>query len=347
MYIVSEPLYAKTNWYQSCVCALKNQARKKRIQLILAETAEETAGQACVLVLGTSVAWLAKTVATLQEMGVHPILINELPDYPFGGKYSCVKTDYNRFMGILAASFARRGKEKIAFYGMNHASFADISRRTAFESYFPSGIVFENNGSLADCFENFYRAHRETSFDAVICANDFAAVSLLSHLVQNDAYDERIVIAVHSNAQLLTRFPQILSIGVDYSSVAVAAFEIADCLSANPSFVGMRVTVDPHTDLESAKIPAKQTAVTPAIADPIYADAELSELMRIEKLLSSGDEIDLQILRCLSENCNAIGESTFLSDSGVKYRIKKMKKICDVPSKLDILRLLSKYGVEI
>ncbi len=345
--MVSEPNYATTNWYRSCVDALKNQAHKKRVQLTFADSLDEVAGEKNVFVPGASVAWLGQTVAALQSMGAHPILLNELPDYPFLGKYSCVKTDYNRFMDMLSAHFWRHGRQRTAFYGMNPASFSDISRKNAFENCFSDGAVFENHGSLKDCFERFYSTHLKAPFDAVICANDFAAVSLFNHLRLCEVSADGICIAVHSNAQLIMRFPQILSVTVDHSSVAAAAFEIADCLSANPTFAGMRVTVDPRADLDGARAPVHVGVHADAPADPIYTDGELSELMRIEHLLSACDETDLHILRHLAENCNAIGESAFLSDNGVKYRIKKMKKLCAVSSKSEIPVLLAKYGVEV
>ncbi|MBQ9774007.1 MAG: hypothetical protein IJW30_06505 [Clostridia bacterium] len=350
MYIVSEPNYATTNWYQNSVAALKNQARKKRVSLTFAEDAAPLDGERCALVLGASASWIVKTLSAMQTVGCHPILINELPDDPLSVRYSCVKTDYRRFMDLLSSYFSAQGRSHTAFYGMNHASFSDLSRKNAFLACFQGGAIFENNGSLSACFADFSRAHAEKPFDSVICANDFAAVSLLNHLRSAGMDTDRICIAVHSNAQLLTRFPEILAVGVDYPAVASAAFEIADCICANPSFAGMRITVDPSTALWQ-ELPARTPdAALPADAaryDPIYTDGELSELMRIEKLLSACDETDLEILRHLAENCNAIGESTFLSDNGVKYRIKKMKKICNVTSKSEIPPLLSKYGVEI
>lgn len=350
MYVISEPDYATTNWYQNSISALKNQARKKRVQLFFVSDVAETRGEACAFVLGASVAWIVQTVAKLQETECHPILLNELPDYPFLGRYSCVKTDYNRFMSALAARFEESGRMRTAFYGMNPASFSDISRKNAFEACFSGGAIFENNGSLGACFEQFYRMHRERAFDSVICANDFAAVSLLTHLRACDEDSTALDIAVHSNAQILTRFPKIQSVSVDYSSVASAAFQIADCIAANPSFAGMRITVDPQDAHRGDSFPESRMLfdmAEGAPSDPLYLDGELNELMRIEKLLSACDETDLQILRLLKESGEAIGESTFLSDNGVKYRIKKMKKVCGVDSKSEIPKLLEKYGVEL
>ena len=297
-------------------------------------------------VLGGSAAWISHTVHELQSKNCHPIIVSELPEYSFVGRYSCVKTDYNRVMSFLSSYFMRNGKRRTAFYGMNHASFSDMARKSAFYSCFSDGEIFENNGSLEKCFADFYERHRISSFDSVICANDFAAVSLLAHLRQSGVPTKDICIAVHSNAQILTYFPEILALSVDYSAVATAAFEIADCISANPNFMGMRVTVDCRSDLlpDGASVSA---SAAPAFltADTIYDDGELGELMRIDRLLSESDETDIKIIRLLSDGTDNICESTFLSDNGVKYRIKKMKRICGVESKKEIPVLLAKYGI--
>lgn len=351
LYIIGEPSYSQTNWYRKILSPLKNQARKKRVQLLAAESAEAVADEPCAFVLGGSASWIVETVSALLKKNCHPIILNELPSQPLFGRYSCVKTDYHRFVAILSSYFAERGMKNTAFYGMNHASFADIARKNAFTSCFEDGAVFENNGSLARCFDDFYRTHREHPFDSVICANDFAAVSLLTHLREVGIDHRDICITVHSNTQILTCFPEILSVSVDHVALAVAAFEIADCVIANPSFIGVSVTVDYLADEGSAPIlqerdkPGEDSRFS--YADSFYGDEELSELMRIEQLLSECDETDFKILHLLAANSTDIGESTYLSDNGVKYRIKKMKRICCVASKSEIPPLLEKYGVRL
>ena len=73
----------------------------------------------------------------------------------------------------------------------------------------------------------------------------------------------------------------------------------------------------------------------------------MAELLRIEHLLSSLDETDLKILSLLSRDCRDIAEEAYLSDNGVKYRLKKMKRLCGVESKREIPVLLGKYNIRI
>lgn len=348
MYVIIDPDYATTNWCQSSVSALKNQARKKRVTLCFSESYDDVGDDRIAFVLGGTARWIAQTVTALQARACHPIILSELPNRNFFGKYSSVKTDYGRFMSAMRASFPAGEECRAAFYGMNHASFSDMSRLNAFYGVFRDGEIFENHGSLEQCFIAFLEAHKKAPFNAVICANDFAAVSLLVHLRSEGVDSKGLRIAVHSNARLLRYFPEIISAMVDYTAVATAAFEIAACIENNPAFIGMRITVDclPDTEFEERGIfDSLYATAAKQEGDALYTDGELCELMRIERLMSECDETDIKILRLLSSSADEIAENTFLSDNGVKYRIKKMKRICCVDSKREIPLLLAKYGI--
>lgn len=350
MYVISEPGYSATNWCRRIVSHLKDRARKKRVSLSFSEDPQPACDESCAFVLGGSALWIEETVAALQQSGCHPILLSELPDGGLVGRYSCVKTDYRRYLSLIAAQLAERGGERAAFYGRNRASLADAARTDAFLATFPGGEIFENSGSLTACFSRFLEAHRDCPFHAVVCANDLAAVSLLYHLKEEGIDSARLLITVHTGTALLSHFPDVRAVAVDHASLAAAAFEIADCVTAHPDFIGMRITVDYSTVGEGEgflhlPLPTVRPADAPRAPDLFYEDAELDELLRIEQLLSSCDDTDLEILRLVSANRGDIGETTFLSDNGVKYRIKKMKRICNVPSRSDIPRLLLKYGI--
>ncbi|MBQ8415338.1 MAG: hypothetical protein IJX13_00330, partial [Clostridia bacterium] len=116
MFVISEPNYAMTNWYKKSLSALKNQARKKRVQLNVAADTLSPEIEGCAFVLGGSAAWISQTVYELQAKNCHPIIVSELPEYSFVGRYSCVRTDYNRFMSFLRSYFVQKDKRHTAFY---------------------------------------------------------------------------------------------------------------------------------------------------------------------------------------------------------------------------------------
>lgn len=341
MYIVGEPSYRSTNWYLQILSPLKALARRKRTVLVEVESASDAdVEETCAFVLGGSARWIIGTVGELQARGIHPVVLSELPDGILCGRCSRVRTDYHRFMSRLALE----GLGPTAFYGMNPASMSDRARRDAFLSCFPSGEVFENVGSLARCFSSFAQRHAHSPFASVICANDLAAVSLLCHLRESGA--RAPTLTVHASGQILSYFPEIRRAHVDPATLSGAAFAIADTVRQCPDFLGMEITVDDAQGvIGGGEVPT--LARCDAEEDCLWEDGELEELMRIERLLSECDETDLTILRLLRARNADIGEQAYLSDNGVKYRIKKMKRICHVESKSEIPVLLEKYGIEI
>lgn len=345
MYILAESDYSKTNWYKRILSPLKAQARRKRVQLFESENAGNLPeGEICAFVMGGNEGWICETVRVLQSRGCHPILLNEIDDSHISGRFSRVKSDYRTLMERVSLG------GRCAFYGMNPASVSDVARRAAFLDVHPSGEVFQNCGSLWDCFSSFWIRHTDAQFDSVICANDFAAVSLLTYLKEKGAADN-VRITAQAQGTILSYFPTVHTVSVDPVSLSAAAFEIADCIRAHPDFLGISVSVGFVCDGEDGKAQSGyQNTEAERISfadDAFYTDPQLSELLCIERLLSSADQTDLRILHLLSVGCRDIAEEAFLSENGVKYRIKKMKQLCSVSSKKDIPVLLEKYGVNI
>ena len=339
MYILSEADYSRTNWYKRILSPMKAEARRKRIPLFEgADVRDLPVGESVAFVVGGSEGWILDTVHALQERTCHPILLGEIDSTRLTGRFSRVGSDYEGLVRRLTG-----GGGRFAFYGVNPASASDAVRRQAFLSVLPESDVFENNGSLCDCFEAFWSAHTASPFDCVLCANDLAAVSLHRRLEETGKRGA-LSIAVQASGAILSFFPSVQAISVDPMALSQAAFEIADCIRAHPDFIGMTIFVGFSMEGDSPIAPGKETA---AVCDPFYADPEMAELLRLDRLLSSLDETDLKILSLLSRDCRDIGEEAYLSDNGVKYRLKKMKRLCGVESKREIPVLLGKYGIKV
>ena len=345
MYIIVESDYSKTNWYKRILFPLKAQARRKRVQFCESESAWDLPeGELCAFVMGGNESWICETVRILQSRGCHPILLNEVDESRFSGRFSRVRSDYRGVMEHFALG------DRCAFYGMNPFSVSDVARRAAFLDVHPTGEVFENCGSLSGCFLSFWTRHKVSPFDSVICANDFAAVSLFTYLKERGVA-ESVRITAQAQGTILSYFPSIRTVSVDPVSLSAAAFEIADCIITHPDFIGVSVSVGFVSNGEDGTLQRECQIVKKDEAlqrdDAFYGDPQLDELLCIERLLSCADQTDLKILHLLATGCRDIGEEAFLSDNGVKYRIKKMKQLCSVNSKREIPALLEKYGIYI
>ena len=185
--ILRETIYSQSLWGQKLYQSLTEQLRQKRIPFC---DITDTCPADCdgVFVIATDPSWTRQAIRQLNQAGRRPILLCNRTE-PIGGcVYSAVCSDVNTSMKNVLDTLKAQQKTRVALYGVYSRSLSDISRVNALfawrEDAFETMEIFENEGSLAQCFHTFYP--RVSEFDAVICANDFAALSLVKHLEETD-----------------------------------------------------------------------------------------------------------------------------------------------------------------
>ena len=80
-------------------------------------------------------------------------------------------------------------------------------------------------------------------------------------------------------------------------------------------------------------------------SDTFYKDKELSEMLIVDKILNSTDDVERKIIDCLlnDNTYEQIAEHCFLTVSGVKYRINKIVSYSGAANKNQIINLFKKY----
>lgn len=333
--LLLEPSYADSVWCKQIVQGLTLELKKRREDFSFSHQPE--AGNT-VFVIGTRPDWLSGAVGQCNALGLVPILLcNSLRRIP-GGRYHCVCSDISGSMRQLTAALKQTHGSRIALYGINPDSVGDRSRAEAFllECANPDAL-FENRGSLAACYEAF--AARRAEFDAVICTNGFAAISLCRRLGQDS-------IPIISCAQtLLCRYYEgrITSVDMNYGRFGKTALSIADLAKKQPQISELTATVQWSLPHSVPNLPAP-TPVPPA-QDRFYRDSELQTMLKLENLLSACDELDLSLLNMLMEgrSYDHMAQNCYLTEGAVKYRVRKMRQLCDVPEKEDLAALLREY----
>ena len=357
MKIISEESYMKSSWYAQIISGLKSEARKRRISLDIFSDIGliKAAANEPIFVVGSDYQWLCKTVAKIQKLGGHPIILNNQQHHALFGKYSYVSTDIALSISYIIKLFFSQNKRKIALYGINSSSLADISRVSAFCAECDKNDVFYNDVSLEKCFDSFESEYNLKKYDAVICANDYAAASLLRHMKNSNINADSFSIISYSNTLLSASIsPSLTSVSINYKNFASAAFMIASSVEKSPFITGMSVAVEWEIVYRSTLCkPTAEPQVTSDFEvigpDSFYSDSELVEMMNIEKLLNHIDDTDREIIAMISKkkSYEKICEKCFLTETALKYRIKKLKEICKVKSKNDIMPLIEKYNIDL
>ena len=207
--------------------------------------------------------------------------------------------------------------------------------------------MFYNSVSLSQCFEDFRQ--KLDLYDAVICANDYSAISLAKHLEDQ----KQIFITSCGGSTLLLNFfsPRITHTGIDYQSIGKAGFDLYSILKKNRNVNSISIYISScfsagettdYLPLSGKYVPEPRFLKE---NENFYSDPEVNEILKIDTLLNACDKNDLQILeRILNHVTYAqIAEELFMSTNGVKYKIKKMFRICQVASRQEFVTLLKKY----
>lgn len=343
--ILAEPAFRESVWCKELRNSLENALRNKRIPFceIFDTVPADSDG---VFLLATGFQWIRSTIRLLNDSGIHPILMgNQLEQVP-GCSYSCVCSDVLGSMKYLLEKIKSENKREIALYGVNTNSISDIGRVDGLfalkDDFFDSMTVFENRGSLHRCYEDFRQ--RGGNIDAVICANEFAAVSLLRNLQKDKVPVPKILSC--SQSQLLGYYSRdIVTIDLNYEQYGKAAVFLYEKRKKYSWMSNLSVSV--RWSMEEAPAPAPQAVSLPQsqTEDVFYEDRELDEMLKVERVLEQSDETDRTILQMLLDGRTMaeICEACFLAETAVKYRLRKLLKQAGAEKKEALLSLLKEY----
>ena len=219
--ILRDPNFASSLWgihlYESLVRALKD----KRIAFCEPDSVcpPDLDG---VFVIAAEREWIESVLVRLNAGGHRPILLcNQAEQLP-GCIYSSVCSDLNASMKELLESLTRLGKKRIALYGINTDSVSDLGRVDSLYVWRSADTVlqvFPNEGSLEACYAAF--SEQADVFDAVICSNDFAAVSLVRRLSKEDR--ARLTVVSCSASKISDAYPEIRSLRMNFDRSASAS----------------------------------------------------------------------------------------------------------------------------
>ena len=346
--ILQDPNYAESLWCRNLYESLVEQLRRKRVSFCdLTDTVPEVDG---VFVIASDRQWMQSVISQFNRFGIQPILVCNHSEQLPGCIYSYVCSDIHASMKNLLDLLAAHGKRRVALYGMNTDSASDLSRVDSLFHWrgdqFETMDFFPNEGSLEDCFGDFF-PHIDR-FDAVICANDFAAISLVRYLRQS-APEKLRDLSVISCAQ--TRIANyyrdsILSLDMHFEQYGKAAVYVYHALQKHSYLSGMTARVSWSLAAPATLQPSYPLQLQlPPGQDAFYRDSQLGEMLIVDKLLQCADPVEQTILDCLLSGLTTeqIAERCFLTEGAVKYRIKKILSDSGAEDKQQIIALLKKY----
>ncbi len=348
--ILTEPAYSGSIWCKQLLESLKNRLKQKRIPFHeVSDSIDETDDG--VFILASDYHWIKETVTRLNAAGIKPILICNQAEQIHGCDYSCVCSDIGGSMKYLLEELKRAGRTRVALYGINTSSISDIGRVDGLFAFkddsFNEMRIFTNTGSLQNCFAEFFGEYK--NFDAVICSNDFAAVSLVRNLLEKapDALEALKILSCAQTKLSAYYKARITSVDMHFEQYGKAAVFLYEALKAHPYMAGMTVTVNWNDENEKTPRHKPVTAKNEQSGSAFYADGEMRDLLTTEQILNTCSDTDRLILFSLIDGATLEETATrsFLTEGGVKYRIRRILTACGISDRGTLLELLKKYLV--
>lgn len=347
--ILTEPAYSESMWCKSLYGSLTERLRQKRIPFCeMYDTMPQNSD--AVFIIAADYNWIKATLLELNRAGIKPILICNQSETILGCNYSCVCSDITGSMKYLLDNLKSDGKTRVALYGVNTSSISDIGRVDGLfaqkEGIIDSMQIFTNDGSLKSCYKKF--AAEADNFDAVICFNDFAAVSLIRNLEADgeDVKLSRLKILSCCQTKISSCYrDRITSINMNLEQYGKAAVFIYEKLKAHTYISQMTLNVswnsEPNRIPNSLPISLKSARNT----DLIYSDNELNEMICAERILEIDSVTDKTVIAdlCDGKSISEIAAACFLTESGVKYRIKRILEKCKLSDKSELISIVKRY----
>ena len=340
MKIICEEAYEDSIWSKQLLAGLIKELKKRRIGYEQMKHAEdlETADQVCVIGFGD--AWTEAIVEKSNALGVVPVVLSGRSKGTSKGRYHLVCPDLKTSVKALKKAFCDAGRTKIAVYAANRAADLDRERTEILSRLVEdSSDVYSNKDNLENCFRSFLP--KAALYDAVVCVNGYAAVSLVKKLEkENAALLEKLVIVSFEEVLKHSKYNQWIS-QVDlnletYGATAMAVFDMA--MQGN---LISRITVEMQCRVDeiSPKDFCEEVSVTP------FNDPEFLYMAKIEQLLQEADDMDHHIIAMLlgGAKYGEIADSCYMTEGNVKYRVKKYMTICGCSTKKELLELLKEY----
>lgn len=352
--VLTEPNFRSYFWAKQTMEGIAQEAARRKYKVVTLDAdSYETIDyddlfgveRRMLIVIGTSISWMPKALAFFTSRQIESVFISFDPaetSLPAG----MVRMDYvGAISQLLTYLSSDCGRSRIALYGYNPNSSADnikmrFFRRWKAQTSHPTAEedIFYNLADLENCYHQF-RQHAKR-FNAVICANDIAGVSLLSMLKEDGIrVPEDLYITTFGDSKISERVSPPLTIAtLDHPEMGRQAVLLFSHLCKVPATASVSARVRSKLIVRdsTACIPETTANTLPnsdvdAFENAInfYSDPEAERLLRAETMLNACDAMDVQLLKGMLEGTSmeSMEQELYLTASALQYRKKRLMNL--------------------
>lgn len=353
IYIMIEDDFARTVWGKATLEGMKHKAAalKHEICEVDGMDVDFDEQKRIVILVGTDNAWINKTLCELWDKNIRAIVLNCQPT-EIVPETSYILIDYACATYESVQYLYSCGRRKIALFAINPGSITDTTKHKSFvEIGLSDDDVYISSDSLSECYARLKA--NISKYNAVICANDIAAVALIRRLEADGVKVPEDIYIVSFGSLLIGRYfsHKLTTMTLNDEELGRQAVSMYAYLVKSEVDINVRVTIPCElvigdTTEHRASDRQKLTLKSHTSDDNyFYSDADVRELMSIENFLTRCDDTDIKIISGIMNEMSYadIGEKVYISENAVKYRVKRMLSCVSAQSKNDFKLLMKTY----
>ncbi len=361
IYVICQPDADKTHWCALYLKGIYSEARRKGdtvflLSLMDAVTAFQKDKPVCAGILSTSRAWTEEVAAVLSGLGVEPLVIGGASRDGYRHA-SYIYMDYREATYQLIEYLRGYEKSRIALFAVSTDSATDMIKKDAFLAYDKcrEQDVFYYTGTdglMNAACKRFLEICR--NYDAVICSNDASAVILLHQLEDAGIHVPKDLflcsfgdMAISSSGKKTLTMARLNCVEIGRQVVYMCRHLTAhENISSVSTKIRCELIIGDTTDNLPLITETLGTAHTPDdAASTFHRDPSVSRIFLAEKILSACDAIDIDIFKLIINDYKYfdIAEILHVSESTIKYRLKRILSIAELSSRDEVIDILKAF----
>lgn len=342
--IFCEEVYAETVWCKQLLNNLIIDLKKRRVFFDIVYQKENISFGETVYAVGVSEEWLNTVIANCNELEIVPIIFLPRKMNSIQGEYHEIYPDIQNAVEQLRNKIILSGRSNVALYGINESVILEKSRMECFLGLIShTEDIYKNVGGLENCFQSFLPSAGK--YDIIICVNGYAAVSLVKKLYKEkpDILENVVVVTLEEVLKNSKYNQWILNIDFNLDKYGKTALQLGDIFALSNQGVSTSVRLKCNV----CEIPPKHENIVKSENKTVELlnDPEIILMKKIEQLLLDADDLDHHIIAMLLDGAkySDIADSCYMTESNIKYRIKKYMNISGCTTKKELIALLQEY----
>lgn len=356
--MLAQPRHENSYWTDAINSGIYNAALRygDRVEQLKSDDDLHRASGAYVLTVGYYTDWLESRLTALDLVRANPVIVNACMLPLQRCQYSGVVFELEKIISDCVSGLYGAGAHRIAFLGANPSSVTDRVKCSAFPSQ--RDVIFAGR-HIDECVDRFIDSLGMTGYDAALCANDTVAVCLYSHLTRRGIHipDDFLIFGM-GNSYIGSRLrTPLTSISFDYREMGEQAVRLVHFLRRNAGGCHVTFSLPCRLIVRSSAGNIREPGVSTSESrssvgkedSGYFGGSEIDNIIRVEAILQSADEIDREIIFALAAGSTSeqIAEQVWLSERAVRYRVSNLLRRCGIKSRAELICALRRAsGVE-